>query len=225
MSYSIPPYTTIRGMIANALGMMRDELSIQDWITIGIKPLDFSNRSRELAKTLKLISRELKFKCNLCQNKWTTTTKPAKCPQCGSSEFLEIPNYKRVFPSAPMFKEFLVCPAYEIYVAGEDDKINPIYNALIHPARPLYIGASDDLVNIEPSKPIEIKKISAREISGVIEGIHEKCFIEKIPYKFSKKGNNFSLKYKTVSIPKDEIITLKEEVGCWQFDSENIWLI
>ncbi len=192
MSYSIPPYTTIRGMIANALGMMRDELSIQDWITIGIKPITFSNRSRELTKMLKLK---------------------------GTGE-----THQRVFPSAPMFKEFLVSPTYEIYIAGEDDKINQIYNALIYPARPLYIGASDDLVNIEPSKPIEIKKNSAREISGVIEGIHEKCFIEKIPYKFNKKGNNFSLEYKTVSIPKDVIITLKEEVGCWQFDGENIWL-
>lgn len=224
MSYSIPPYTTIRGLISNALGMKRDDFSVQAWVKIGIKPLNFSDRSRELAKTLKLISRELRFKCNLCQNKWATTTKPAKCPQCGSSDFLEIPNYKRVFPSAPMFKEFLVLPAYEIYLAGESDKINLIYNALLQPARPLYIGASDDLVDIEPSKPAKIEEVNAKEMSGVQEGICENCFVERVPYKFIKKGKDFSLQYKTVSIPQNGVIALKEEVDSWQFEGENVWL-
>jgi len=195
MSYSIPPYTTIRGLIANALGMKRDDLSIQDWIKIGIKPLDFnfSDRSREMAKLLKL--------------KGTGDT------------------YRRVFPSSPMFKEFLVLPAYEIYIAGEDDKINRVYNAMVEPARPLYIGASDELVDIVPSKPVEVEEVSEKEISGVIEGIHENCFVEKMPYKFIKKDKNFSLVYKTVSIPQKRAITLKEGVRCWQFDGENVWLV
>ena len=192
MSYSIPPYTTVRGLIANALGLERDNLSVQDWVKIGIKPLKFSNRSKEMAKMLKLK---------------------------GIGEI-----HQRVFPSSPMFKEFLVLPSYDIFVAGDDDKVEGIYNALLQPARPLYIGASDDLVDIEPSKPVGIKKSTAKEISGVIEGIHEDCYIEKVPYKFSKKGKNFSLEYKTVSIPQNGIITLKEEVGCWQFGGVNIWL-
>ncbi len=193
MSYAIPPYTTIRGLISNALGLKRDDLSVQDWMKIGIKPLNFSDRSRETAKMLKL--------------KGTGAT------------------HLRVFPSSPMFKEFLVSPAYEIYLAGEDDKINRIYNALLQPARPLYIGASDDLADIEPSKPIEINSINAKEISGVLEGVHEKCFVENLPYKFVKKGKDFSLEYKTVSIPQNKIISLKEEVECWQFDGETVWLV
>jgi len=193
MSYSIPPYTTIQGLIANALGLKRDDLSVQDWIKIGIKPLSFSNKSSEIAKMLKL--------------KGTGAT------------------YKRIFPSSPMFKEFLVSPVYEIYIAGEDDKIKEIYNSLLEPARPLYIGASDDLVDIEPSEPIKIRNVSAKEISGVIEGIHEKCFVENIPYKFIKKGKSFSLEYKTISIPQNGVISLKEEVGCWRFDGETVWLV
>lgn len=192
MSYAIPPYTTIRGLISNALGLKRDDLSVQDWIKIGIKPLNFSNRSREMAKMLKL--------------KGTGVT------------------HQRVFPSSPMFKEFLISPAYAIYIAGEDDKINRIYNALLQPARPLYIGASDDLADIEPSKPIEIKEVSAKEISGVLEGVHEKCFVENVPYKFIKMGKDFSLEYKTVSIPQNGDIQLDKPVNACKFAKEVVWV-
>lgn len=192
MSYSIPPYTTLRGLISNALGMKRDDYSVQAGVKIGIKPLNFSDKSRELTKMLKLK---------------------------GTGE-----KYQRAFPSAPMFKEFLVLPAYEIYLAGESDKINLIYNALLQPARPLYIGASDDLVDIELSKPSKIEEVNAKEISGVLEGICENCFVERVPYKFIKKGKDFSLQYKTVSIPRNGVINLKEEVDSWQFEGENVWL-
>lgn len=193
LSYSIPPYTTIRGLLANALGMKRDDYSLQDWFKIGIKPLSFSNRSREMAKLLKLK---------------------------GTGE-----NYVRVFPSSPMFKEFLVSPAYEIYLAGDDEKIKQIHHALLQPARSLYIGASDDLADIELSKPTQIQEISATKIYAVVEGVHEKCFVESIPYKFIKNGKDFSVEYKTVSIPQNNVITVKNEIECWKFDDETVWLI
>ncbi|MCX9012357.1 MAG: CRISPR-associated protein Cas5 [Candidatus Methanoperedens sp.] len=193
MSYSIPPYTTIRGLIANALGLKRDDYSIQDWVKIGIKPLSFSNRSREMAKMLKLK---------------------------GTGE-----THQKIFPSSPMFKEFLVSPSYEIYISGEDDKVNLIYNALLQPARPLYIGASDDLTDIEPSKPVEIEEVNAKQISGVIEGVHENCLVENIPYKFVKKGKDYSLEYMTASIPQSDTLSLREEVKCWRFDGDNVWLM
>ncbi|WP_081810074.1 CRISPR-associated protein Cas5 [Candidatus Methanoperedens nitratireducens] len=193
ISYSIPPYTTIRGLIANASGLKRDDYSVQDWVRIGIKPLNFSDRSREMAKMLKLK---------------------------GTGE-----THQKIFPSSPMFKEFLVSPSYEIYIAGEDDKINRIYNALFQPARSLYIGASDDLADIELSKPVEIEEVNAKEIYGVIEGVHENCLLENIPYKFFKKGKDFALEYKTVSIPQSDTLSLSEDVKCWRFDGDNIWLV
>ncbi len=193
MSYSIPPYTTIRGLIANALGLKRDDYSVQDWVKIGIKPLSFSNRSGEMAKMLKLK---------------------------GTGE-----THQKIFPSSPMFKEFLVSPSYEIYISGEDDKVNFIYNALLQPARPLYIGASDDLTDIELSKPVEIEEVNAKQISGVIEGVHENCLVENIPYKFVKKGKDYSLEYTTASIPQSDTLSLREEVKCWRFDGDNVWLM
>jgi CRISPR-associated protein Cas5h len=53
LTYLIPPYTTIRGMLSNALGLPRDDYRVQEWFKIGIKPLRFS-KSKEMAKILKL---------------------------------------------------------------------------------------------------------------------------------------------------------------------------
>lgn len=192
LSYSIPPYTTVRGVLANALGLKRDDLSIQDWIELGIVPLNFTDKSKEIAKILKLK---------------------------GTGE-----THQKVFPSSPMSKEFLVLPSYDIYVAGEKNRINTIYSALLQPARPLYLGASDDLVDIELTEPVEVRETLGKKILGVIEGIYEDSYVERIPYKFIKKGKNFSLEYKTVSVPKNRELNLKSEVKCWQFNDVNIWL-
>ncbi len=192
LSYITPPYTTLRGLIANALGMKRDDYSIQDWVKIGISPPENLNKSREIAKILKL--------------KGTGTT------------------YTKIFPSSPIFREFLIAPTYRIYLAGEKDKIDCIHNALQQPQRPLYLGSSDDLTDVEVSKPAEINEVKTKQVTGIIGGIHEKCRVENVPYKFIRKNNDFSIEYKTISIPPTSTITLKEEIDCWKFDSGNVWL-
>ncbi|OEC88795.1 MULTISPECIES: CRISPR-associated protein Cas5 [Methanobacterium] len=189
-SYSIPPFTTIRGIISNALGLKRDDLRVQNWINIGIKLQNNVNRSTEMAKVLKLKGNGKK--------------------------------YQKTFPSSPMFKEFLVNPIYDIYIAGEQGKIQDIYSALKNPKRPLYIGGSDELIDINVFEPVEIGKVASKETFCAVEGIHENCIIEKIPYKFIQAGRNFSLEYKTVSIPKDE--NFSGETETFNFDGENIFL-
>jgi len=77
-----------------------------------------------------------------------------------------------------MSKEFLVSPSYDIYVAGEKDRINAMYRALLQPARPLYLGASDDLVDIELTEPVEVRETLEKKVLGVIEGIYEDSYVE-----------------------------------------------
>ena len=54
LTYSIPPFTTIRGMISNALGLQRDNYFLQDKIKIGISITEFGFKNTEVAKILKL---------------------------------------------------------------------------------------------------------------------------------------------------------------------------
>ena len=168
LTYLVPPYTTIRGMISNALGLPRDDLRVQEWFKIGIKPLNFE-KCREMAKILKLK---------------------------GTGK-----NYQRTFPSSPMFREFLVEPSYEIFLAGDDERIKEVHSALLNPKRPLYLGGSDDLVDVYVFEPVEVEEVDSSEVWCVVEGVYDGCIVEKLPYKFVRAGRTFSVEYKTVSIP------------------------
>lgn len=191
LTYLIPPYTTIRGMISNAFGLSRDDLKIQDWFKIGIKPMNFNEKCREIAKILKLKGTDQK--------------------------------YVKAFPSSPMFREFLVEPEYEIFLVGDDEKIKKVFLALSNPMRPLYLGSSDDLVDIEVFEPMSVKEERVNEVDSVVEGIYEGCIVEKVPYIFIKSGRTFSIVYKTVSIPINFPVKVKE-LPAILFRNEKIWM-
>lgn len=112
----------LRGLIANAMGLQRNDFVLQDKMIVGIVPLSSSQIFTELAKILKLKEGEKRDR-----------------PQ--------------IYPSSPMYKELLVNVSMKIYLGIEDgDYFNLIVNALSNPARPLYIGQSDDMVVISDIK-------------------------------------------------------------------------
>ncbi|HEW91755.1 MAG TPA: CRISPR-associated protein Cas5 [Thermotogaceae bacterium] len=190
LTYSVPPFTTIRGLLSNALGLQRDDFSLQDSFKIGIKSVMTRDASRELAKILKLK---------------------------GTGK-----HYQRSFPSAPIFKEFLVKPSYEIFLVGDQEIIAGLYEAISDPKRPLYLGGSDELVEIEYSKPTMVREITASEVHSAVEGVHPNSIVEKLPYKFTKRGRDYSLEYLTVSVPQADAIDLSDPVKCFVFGSVNV---
>lgn len=194
-TYPIIPYTTLRGLIANAMGLQRNDFVLQDKMIVGIVPLSSSQIFTELAKILKLKEGEKRDR-----------------PQ--------------IYPSSPMYKELLVNVSMKIYLGIEDgDYFNLIVNALSNPARPLYIGQSDDMVVISDIKGFgTVKKSSALSLMGIALGIHNNCELVRLPYKFKDLS---TLEYTPVlSIPKpDKQTTLKEPAECYYFEEEGVQLL
>ena len=56
LSYSFPPYTTIRGLLANSLGLERDDYSLQDRFKVSLKPLNEPSRCQNMVLMKKLKS-------------------------------------------------------------------------------------------------------------------------------------------------------------------------
>lgn len=192
LTYSIPPFTTIRGLLSNALGLQRDDLSLQEQIKIGIAVKQFGYKNVELAKILKL---------------------------------KETPGERTVqYPSSPMFREFIVNPQYSIYIGGDDEIIKRIYESLNDPERPLYLGQSDDLVEINVTQPIEINATESNEISSSVEGVFPDAIVEKVPFKFRKDEKDYSVDYLIVSIFKTIPIDLQNSIKCYKFMNKNISL-
>jgi len=190
LTYPIPPFTTLRGLLSNAMGLTRDDLSLQDKIKIGIRSLAIPEKNRELAKILKLK---------------------------GSGR-----KYQKNFPSAPIFKEFLANPSYEIFIIGDNDIINKIYRVLSDPVRPLYLGASDELMDMSFTEPTKVFISQNNKIHSVIEGIHSHSTIEKLPYKFRKRGKNYRIDYLILSIPIGESITTPKPIKCYVFNDLHV---
>jgi len=194
LSFPIPPFTTIRGFLENALGYERDSFALQNTnLLIGIKPLGKIERNAELAKILKLVSRE------------------------------EKPCFKRTFPSAPMFKNFLVEPKYRIYLVGKENLINEISEKLENPERPLYLGQSDDIVDVNSIQVVNVEKTQSNEIWSIIEGVYKGCEIVKLPYRFINNGKDVEMK--VFSVPEKLPFEMKKEIECFKFGEENVWCI
>ena len=137
----------------------------------------------------------------------------------------------RTFPSSPVHKEFLVRPSYWIYLVGEENKIKEIHKALNNPRRPLYLGASDDLVDLEVFEPIKVEKTQNTEVHSILDGVYEGCLIENLPYRFvpvkDRKSNlkEVHLEYKLVSIPRSFPYVVKEPIEIWDFGGEAVRVI
>jgi CRISPR-associated protein Cas5h len=183
LTYPVPPFTALRGLIANCLGRVRrvingnvlvDDLDLQTEIKIGIELLRRGSKNRELAKLLKFMPKDLK---------------PAERKhleeQYGHSTY-----YERDFPSSPIFKEFLVQPAFQIYLIGNADMIQEIHTKLSDPERPIYLGQSDDLADIyDLTPPQSVEEVEAEVCHTIFEGIGEGCELLKLPYAFDEQGN------------------------------------
>lgn len=221
-SFIVPPYTTIRGLLSNALGLRRDNYQLQEWeLKIGIKLKSVGETNEELSKMLKLVSREKAFKCTKCGFILRRSSKKGACPRC-DGQLIEITNYKRVFSSSPIFREFLIQPTYELFLAGKENRVSVLYEALRDPFRPLYLGNSENLVhlNLDPCKPLAIEKNGINSTDCVALGIHPNSFVEKLPFKFHKRGRRFQLEYKTVSIPKGKEMKLESPAEAYKIGDQ-----
>lgn len=193
LSYPIPPFTTIRGLIEGTLGLSRDSYYLQDRIVIGIEPLGHPEKVTELSKILKLVTRQTER------------------------------TFMERFPSAPMFKTFLVNPRYRIYLAGEDELIREIQLRLKDPERVCYLGQSDDMVDVYDVVLVEVQKERSAVISSVVEGVHENCEIIKVPYRFVNEGKDVEMK--VISVPRKLPVRFDKDLDCWQFDTGNVVLV
>lgn len=197
LTYPLPPFTTIRGFLANALGWEQDSYyrelhgdarNLLYNLRIGIEVLAPIEISAELAKVLKLIPR--------------------------------LSGYQRSFPSAPMHREFLIQPSYRIYLAGPDSEIEEIAGALNSPERPLYLGQSDDMVSHTKPRMVDAEETKSAELDSIAEGVHEGCDVLRLPYRFIPEGKGWSLGYMLVSVPKNEKLKAAKAVKCLRFEEK-----
>lgn len=189
-TFPVPPFTTIRGMISNAMGLARDDFALQDMMEIGIAPVYIERPVKEKALMLKMVNTP---KDNI-----------------------------KAFWTSPFWRDFMVMPEYKIYIKADDGLIDEIYEALIHPIRPLYIGQSDDMVVIEDLEKTDVVKGQSDTVNSIVEGLYDGCELVKLLYKFQDKD---TLIYTpTVSVPRELPYKLNKVIEGYYFKSDFVQL-
>lgn len=202
LTYPVPPFTTLIGMLLNARGVHyadyeAERARLQEALRFNLRPLHPPGRpQRELAKLLKLTGEGRK--------------EEGKRPVD--------------FPSSPVRKSFLVRPAYRVYLASASrELVEDLWEALRHPARPLYLGGSDDMVVVTPRWIGELTWAEGQEVWGLLPGLHEGCEQIRLPIAF-RSGRDLAPP-PLLALPPRFPFRLPAPRPLAFFESEGVWLL
>lgn len=202
MTYPVPPFTTIIGLVANALGIPRQRYFegiswLQERLKLNVRSLKPLERpTRELAKILKLVGEARE------------ELRPVS------------------FPSSPMYKYMLIRPSFRIYLAGEEKGfLEEIAAALGNPQRPLYLGQSDDMADVSIAWEGEVKVTEGREAWGLVpmpEVEGQRLELLRLPLIFESER---VLRYSPIlGLPERFPLRLPRAVKLFLFDDEGVFL-
>jgi CRISPR-associated protein Cas5h len=230
LSYSFPPYTTIRGLLANSLGLERDDYSLQDRIKVSLKPLNSPGKSQNMVLMKKLKSHLNKNEGYIIKK---VENNKGDSSILNEEERIIFEGLKHIrSSSAPFIKEYLAPVLCKIFVLGEEKDIYELGKALEDPARPLYIGASDDFVVISNIKLFNAKEAKSDKIDSIVrlndevEPIDKRRIVGRVPYKFAAiniKKRDYSREDAIVAAPKPgSKLELNEPVICYEIGDEHV---
>lgn len=202
LTYPVPPFTTILGMIANALGVPRQAYTeamtwLQKTLRLNLRPIVSLERpSQELAKILKLVGEEREER------------RPTS------------------FPSSPMHRYFLSRPAYRVFFASHDTiAIGEIVDALRFPRRPLYLGQSDDMVAVSlvwQGKVLLRDSDLAWALVPGFQRANKRVQLLRLPLAFESERR---LIYSPLlTLPSEFPLKLPRVEKMWEFDHETVHL-
>jgi len=120
----------------------------------------------------------------------------------------------------------------KIFVLGDENDIRELRKALEDPARPLYIGSSDDFVIIDNIKISDANEAKSDKIDSiirlneVIEPIDKRRVVGRVPYKFTAinmRTRDFSREDAIVAAPKPGTsLELNGFIECYEIGGEHI---
>jgi len=148
--------------------------------------------------------------------------------ECPLSEIQRY-NVNKSWMRSQIHRQRIIHPQYTVYIQSLDDEGNfsleKISSSLRNPKRPLYLGESDDLIQLDINGDgivdVENEQILSNQIKSIIPGprVYENCQITKIPNKLRyDTSNNQKL---ICSIPNSKGV-LKESIPCISVSGENI---
>lgn len=122
-----------------------------------------------------------------------------------------------------VIRQKLVGASYLVYIKSSEILLEEAKSALMNPYWSLYLGESDDLVDVVSPEIVEVDKVSVERIHSIIPRFAEGCRLVKVPYRFNKQGSSWHVEQQLYSIPpKDKGIKLSEPKLAYSIEGRNI---
>ena len=124
-----------------------------------------------------------------------------------------------------VIRQKIIGAHYLIYIKSSEVLLEEAQSALMNPYWSLYLGESDDVVDVDSPEIVEVDKISVEYIHSILPGLAEGCRLVKVPYRFIQQGkNSWHVEQQLYSIPPEgeEGIKLSEPKLAYPIEGRNI---
>lgn len=189
-TFPVPPPTTLYGLCAAALGLAQDDVSRRHEMRFALAV----ENNGELVET------------------YSTWKKAAEAPK-GEAEKqarqamrlrgLLTPD-EAMWISTPLIRQKLIQPVFVVGILCTPTVSKELQAALQNPFHPLYLGESDDAIDIDTLGE-DVPQVSDEAATGAVEGVHAGGTLANLPRQFRQTGNKWSLERWLVTVPRAEM--------------------
>ena len=149
-----------------------------------------------------------------------------------NGEFLE--TFSKIFKSARepgsifertiLMRQKLVKTQYTIYLKSNNDLLVEAQKALNAPHWPLYLGESDDVVDILTPRIVECQPTEAQQVHSIIPGFVEGCQLVNMPTRYTEASREqWQMERQIYSVPPEgEAIQVAESRLVYHIEGRNI---
>jgi len=169
-TFPVPPPSTLYGLIAAALGLPQDDQARRGALRFAVAV----EQAGELVETY---------------SKWMKAAEGAK-----DAAGMEARNAMRarglltpdesIWISTPLIRQKLIQPVFAVGILCRQEVADEVAAAVRRPAFPLYLGESDDVVDVEVLGQ-KTPQPSAAAATGAVSGVHAGGTLASLPCRFT----------------------------------------
>ena len=109
----------------------------------------------------------------------------------------------KVFDHTIVIRQKLLFSQYQVYVKGENSLLEETLLALQNPHWPLFLGESDDLVDLVEPCLTEAEAKDGSFVHSIIQGVVPNCSLVSIPVRFEFENKRWAPLSAVFSIPPE----------------------
>ena len=199
VTYPFPPPTTLYGMLNAARGMPQDWQDDRDQWQVSLV-IESRGETIQTFSKIQKIYEEKRSKADAAKDEFG----------------------KALFYKITVMRQKMIGVQYTVYFKAPEDQLAEGHQALLSPHWPLYLGESDDLVDVLSPRIIEVEPIPVKRIHSIIPGLEHDCRLVKVPHRFEKQGKSWHVEQQLYSIPPERGIQLSEPTLAYPIEGRNV---